>query len=83
VRLCLFCSYIGTFIIGIGGLHHSITGSVEMFTAYMISDRFSVAEMLRFIALAIIGNLFGGSIFVALLNYGHIRKTQKTGEKQQ
>ena len=76
------CIYIVTFIIGIGGLHHSIAGSVEMFTAYLISDTFNGGEVLRFVILAILGNMVGGSIFVALLNYGHIRKTQKTKENR-
>lgn len=70
--------YIVTFIIGIGGLHHSIAGSVEIFVAYMISDNFSLWQVTRFIAVAILGNLVGGSIFVAILNYGHIRETQKS-----
>lgn len=70
--------YIVTFIIGIGGLHHSIAGSVEIFTAYLISDSFTLPQILKFIALAIVGNLVGGSIFVALLNYAHIRETQRT-----
>ena len=69
--------YIVTFIIGIGGLHHSITAAVEIFTAYLLSDILGAAEVFRFILLAVLGNLVGGSIFVALLNYGHIRKTQK------
>ncbi|MGB3224378.1 MAG: formate/nitrite transporter family protein [Desulforhopalus sp.] len=74
--------YIVTFIIGIGGLHHSIAGSVEMFTAYLISDLFSYTQVLRFLVLTIFGNLVGGSIFVALLNYGHIRKTQRTHQEE-
>lgn len=74
--------YIVTFIIGIGGLHHSIAGSVEMFSAYLISDVFSIPQVLRFVVIAILGNMVGGFIFVALLNYGHIRETQKTEEKK-
>ena len=73
----IICIYIVTFIIGLGGLHHSIAGSVEMFTALFISDQFTVAHTFRFIGLAVLGNLIGGSIFVAVLNYGHIRKTQE------
>lgn len=69
--------YIVTFIIGIGGLHHSIAGSVEIFTAYLISQDFSILQVFRFIGIAILGNLAGGSIFVALLNYAHIRKTRE------
>jgi len=70
--------YIVTFIIGAGGLHHSIAGSVEIFTAYFMSEAFTMTQVVRFICVAILGNLVGGSIFVALLNYGHIRETQKT-----
>lgn len=72
--------YIVTFIIGLGGLHHSIAGSVEIFTAYLISNSFTLPQVLKFLSLAIVGNLVGGSIFVALLNYAHIRETQRTVE---
>ncbi len=71
------CIYIVTFLIGLGGLHHSIAGSVEMFTALFISDLFTLAQSVQFITVAIAGNLIGGSVFVAILNYGHIRKTQE------
>jgi len=74
--------YIVTFIIGLGGLHHSIAGSVEMFTAYLISDAFSLLQVFGFVGVTILGNLVGGSIFVALLNYGHIRETQKTHDEE-
>lgn len=70
--------YIVTFIIGVGGLHHSIAGSVEMFVGYFISNNYSVFDVGYFISHALAGNLVGGSIFVALLNYGHIRQTQKS-----
>ena len=33
--------YIVTFLIGIGGLHHSIAGSAEMFTAMFLSSEFT------------------------------------------
>jgi formate/nitrite transporter FocA (FNT family) len=68
--------YIVTFLIGLGGLHHSIAGSVEMFTALMMSSEFSITASAQFIAIALIGNLIGGSLFVAVLNYAHIRETR-------
>ncbi|MDX1388465.1 MAG: formate/nitrite transporter family protein [Acidobacteriota bacterium] len=68
--------YIVTFLIGLGGLHHSIAGSAEMFTAYFLDGGFSLLEGLRFVGLAVVGNLIGGSLFVASLNYAHIRTTQ-------
>lgn len=69
--------YLVTFLIGIGGLHHSIAGSVEMFVGYFISEQFSTADVAFFVSHALIGNLIGGSVFVALLNYGHIRQMRK------
>ena len=72
--------YIVTFLIGLGGLHHSIAGSAEMFTAFFISDHFTATQCASFIGVALLGNLIGGSVFVALLNYAHIRKTQERTE---
>lgn len=71
--------YIVTLLIGLGGLHHSIAGAAEMFTAYLIGDEFTLGESFRFIGLAMLGNLIGGSLFVAGLNYSHIRKSQSMG----
>lgn len=68
--------YIVTFLIGLGGLHHAIAGAAEMLTAFFITDEFSLREVSRFIGLALVGNLIGGSFFVAGLNYAHIRHSQ-------
>jgi formate-nitrite transporter family protein len=69
------CIFVVTFLIGIGGLHHSIAGSAELFTGLIFSRTPEVFESLRFLFFAVSGNLIGGSIFVAILNYGHIKKT--------
>lgn len=68
--------YIVTFVIGVGGLHHSIAGTSEILTAVFISKKFVFFDAARFISIALIGNLIGGSVFVGVLNYAHIRKTQ-------
>ena len=73
--------YIVTFLIGLGGLHHSIAGSAEILTAFFLGDQLTVPETARFISIALVGNLVGGSFFVAVLNYGHIRRTRKTPEE--
>ena len=70
--------FIVTFLIGMGGLHHSIAGSVEIFAALFASPEFTVGQSARFIGLALAGNLIGGSLFVAVLNYAHIRETQRS-----
>jgi len=69
--------YIVTFLIGLGGLHHSIAGSVEIFTAWGFSEEMSVGQVLRFLAVALAGNTVGGSVFVAVLNWAHIRKSRE------
>jgi formate/nitrite transporter FocA (FNT family) len=73
----LLSIYIVTFLIGLGGLHHSIAGAAEVFAGYFIVGMPTPTEGLRFIALAMVGNLVGGSLFVAGLNYGHIRESRR------
>jgi len=73
----ILCIYIATFLIGIGGLHHSIAGSVELFIGYLMSPDITLLTVTPAILLTLLGNAIGGSIFVALLNYGHIRGLNK------
>ncbi|NQV27891.1 MAG: formate/nitrite transporter family protein [Rhodopirellula sp.] len=68
--------YFVTFLIGLGGLHHSIAGSAEVFLAAYADPAVEILDIASFISVALAGNLIGGSLFVAILNYGHIRKTQ-------
>lgn len=67
-----------TFLIGLGQLHHSIAGAVEVFAAYFVTDELQPADIATFLAIALGGNLVGGSVFVAVLNYVHIRATEPT-----
>ncbi|MAX67244.1 MAG: formate/nitrite transporter family protein [Bacteriovoracaceae bacterium] len=76
----LLCIYIVTFIIGLGGLHHSIAGSAEVFSGLFHVENPEWLKSFKFLASAVIGNLVGGSLFVAVLNYGHIKKTQSYDE---
>lgn len=73
----MLCIYIATFVIGLGGLHHSIAGSVELFVGFFTSSDITLAAILPAIGVILAGNAVGGSIFVALLNYGHIRSLNK------
>ncbi|MEC7275704.1 MAG: formate/nitrite transporter family protein [Bdellovibrionota bacterium] len=66
--------YIGTFLIGIGGLHHCIAGSAEVWLGLLSNGFHDIGPAFVFLVSAIIGNLIGGSLFVACLNYGHIRQ---------
>jgi hypothetical protein len=59
-------------------LSHAIVRlrSAEIFIALFISDQFTVGQAATFVLLALFGNLIGGSVFVGVLNYAHIRQTQ-------
>ncbi|MFZ8933947.1 MAG: formate/nitrite transporter family protein [Bacteriovoracaceae bacterium] len=72
----IFCIYIATFIIGMGGLHHSIAGSAEIFAGLLHSVTPDYRGAASALLSAILGNLLGGSLFVGVLNYGHIKKSQ-------
>jgi formate/nitrite transporter FocA (FNT family) len=73
----IMCIYIVTFVIGVGGLHHSIAGSVELFVALFTSNSLNISDVVRAIGIILLGNAVGGSIFVALLNHSHIRALEK------
>jgi len=69
----IMCIYVATFIIGVGGLHHSIAGSVELFVGVFMSPDLSMLGILPYIGVMLLGNAVGGSVFVALVNHCHIR----------
>lgn len=73
----ILCIYVATFLIGVGGLHHSIAGSVELFVGLLMSPSITILTIAPVIAVMLAGNAIGGSVFVALLNYGHIRGLNK------
>ncbi|UPV75429.1 formate/nitrite transporter family protein [Halorussus limi] len=58
--------------IGLAHLPHSIAGNVEVLAGTLVSPRISFAQYAGFLALATVGNAVGGSVFVALLKYGHV-----------
>ncbi len=70
----IFLIYIVTFIIGLCGLHHSIAGSAEIFTGYFFTNAIGLESVVVTIFVMLCGNLVGGAVFVALLNYTHIRQ---------
>jgi len=73
----MLCIFLATFLIGIGGLHHSIAGSVELFVGFLMSPSIEISTIIPVIAVILLGNAIGGSVFVAMLNYGHIRGLNK------
>ena len=65
-----------TFLIGMGGLHHSIVGSIEVF-AGVLTDGVSGADYLHFQIWTTLGNIIGGVVFVSLIKFSTIRLSEK------
>jgi formate/nitrite transporter FocA (FNT family) len=70
-----------TSVIGIGGLHHSIVGSIEVFTATITSSEIGWKNYIHVQTWATLGNIIGGVVFVAFVKYSHINPSKKFGRK--
>ncbi|MDN3670753.1 formate/nitrite transporter family protein [Echinicola jeungdonensis] len=66
-RICII--FIITATMSFTGLHHSIIGNIEAFSALISSTKISVSNYLNFQFFALFGNAIGGAVFVALLKY--------------
>jgi formate/nitrite transporter FocA (FNT family) len=63
--------------IGIGGLHHAIIGSIEVFTALLTSGSVTLDDYFHVQLWATIGNIFGGVVFVAFVKFSHVNPEHK------
>lgn len=66
-----------TSVIGIGGLHHSIVGSIEVFTAFLTSPEVSYLDYFHVQTWATLGNIVGGVVFVAFVKFSHVNPGKK------
>jgi formate/nitrite transporter FocA (FNT family) len=66
-----------TTVIGIGGLHHCIVGSIEVFTAALTSKDIGATEYLHVQTWSTVGNIIGGVVFVAFAKFSHVRYNEK------
>ncbi|MDS0297409.1 formate/nitrite transporter family protein [Halogeometricum sp. S1BR25-6] len=64
--------------IGIAHLPHCIAGIVEVLPAMIFSPKIGLATFAEFMAVSTVGNAIGGSVFVALLKYGHVVRAGST-----
>ncbi|WP_198665713.1 MULTISPECIES: formate/nitrite transporter family protein [Haloprofundus] len=70
----LLIIWLVTAAIGLLHLPHSIAGNVEVLFGLFLGPEITVADYARFLVLATAGNAVGGSVFVALLKYGHVTR---------
>jgi formate/nitrite transporter FocA (FNT family) len=68
----IFVIILVTTVIGIGGLHHSIIGSIEVFAGLIVDERITLGHYLHFQFFTTLGNIIGGTFFVAVIKYSHL-----------
>ena len=61
-----------TSTIGFGPFHHAILGTTEVLGAMFLGTGVTLGDFVHFIVPTTVGNVIGGAVFVAGLNYGHI-----------
>lgn len=57
--------------IGFAGLHHVVAGSIELFAALFAHQDIDWRDAGRAITFATLGNIIGGTVFVAVIKFGH------------
>ncbi len=73
----IFIIILITSVIGIGGLHHSIVGSIEVFTASLTSTEIIWKDYLHVQTWATLGNIIGGVVFVAFVKFSHVNPRKR------
>ncbi|MFC7153921.1 formate/nitrite transporter family protein [Halomarina halobia] len=58
--------------IGFAPFHHALLGTTEVLGAMFLGQGVTLAEFGHFLLWTTVGNVVGGTVFVALLNYGQI-----------
>ncbi len=65
-----------TTAIGFSHLHHSIVGSVEVLAGLFAGQGITLAQFGHFLLWATLGNSIGGAVFVALVKYSHVIRSE-------
>ncbi|MFO7653099.1 MAG: formate/nitrite transporter family protein [Candidatus Krumholzibacteriia bacterium] len=56
-------------VIGLGNLHHSIVGALEMFAALLVAGPITIQDTGRFLFIVTLGNILGGALFAAIIRF--------------
>ncbi|NJK97799.1 MAG: formate/nitrite transporter family protein [Bacteroidales bacterium] len=60
----IVCIVLVTGLIGLGNLHHSVLGSIEVLTGVLVSERIYFSNYIQVLLSSTLGNIVGGVIFV-------------------
>ena len=63
-----------TMAIGFAPFHHCILGTTEVLSAIFLGNDIAMTSFFHFLGWTTLGNIVGGGVFVALLNYGQSAK---------
>ncbi|HWE08169.1 MAG TPA: formate/nitrite transporter family protein [Solirubrobacteraceae bacterium] len=64
------------FVVGLAGLDHCVSTTVEVLCAVLRSE-VALGHALAWFAIVLVGNILGGVLIVAVLNYGQVRAGEK------
>lgn len=76
-----FFIWLVTMTIGLGGLHHTISGGIEVLVSALSSPEVGAADLLWFFGFTTTGNVLGGVLFAVLMRYSVLlrEETRATG----
>lgn len=77
----IFLVWLVTTAIGLGKLHHSIVGTVEVLAGIFAGQGIGFADFGHFLLWTTLGNSIGGVVFVALIKYGHVVRSDMQREE--
>lgn len=77
----IFLVWLVTTAIGLGGLHHAVAGTVEVLAGYFSAQGISLFDVGHFLIWTTLGNTIGGIVFVALIKYSHVVRSEETQEE--
>jgi formate-nitrite transporter family protein len=63
--------------IGFGPFHHCLLGTTEVLSAMFMGQGVTLGEFSHFLVWTTLGNVVGGTVFVALVNYGHVALSEE------
>lgn len=69
-----------TSVIGFGPFHHALLGTTEVLSALFLGTGVTLGEFGYFLLWTTVGNAAGGTVFVALINYGQAIEAGEPGE---
>lgn len=70
----IFVVWVLKMAIGFDPFHHCILGTTEVLSALFLGQDITFSTFTHFLGWTTLGNILGGSVFIALLNYGQSAK---------